>query len=448
MRRFVNLMACLALAACGVVYNSPSIPRDDGNVRVLSLTAESVLAANRSPYRPRAIPAVFNATAGGGGGFVGGNAAPPTSLSRPVRPGDLTLIAPPPVPRRPYQIGVGDVLLLATRSGGSTVEELSGLLAASNRRQGYTVQDDGAIAIPDIGRVNVANMTLEDAEDVLFQSLVSNNIDPTFSLEVSEFNSKRVSVGGAVANPAVVPVALTELTLDAALAGAGGFTTGNLDFALIRIYRDGQLYQIPVEDYLSRPALQKTVLTSGDSVFVGDEFELGRAQAYFAEQIQLANFRGQQQAQAIAQLNAEVGLRRSNLEEARGNFRDRIALDAVDRDYVYLAGEVRNPSRFPLPFERQATLADALFENGGFLTQTANPGQIYVLRAATAARDLGAVTAWHLDARNAANLTVASRMEMRPGDVVFIAEQPITAWNRSISQLLPQLLSVGNAVVD
>ncbi len=93
---------------------------------------------------------------------------------------------------------MGDVVLLATKSGASTVEELSGLLAAQNRRQGYTVQDDGgAIAIPDVGRIMLGGMTLEEAEAELFQALVENQIDPSFSLEIAEFNSQRVAVGGA-----------------------------------------------------------------------------------------------------------------------------------------------------------------------------------------------------------------------------------------------------------
>ena len=444
-RTIITGLACLALTGCGAVYSSSSVPRDAPGVRVLSLTADSVLTANTTPYVPRALPAVFEANAGAGSGLGAPGAVPPAALSRPVRPGPLALDAPPAVRSGSYAIGIGDVLLLATRSDGSTAAELSGLLAAANRRQGYTVRSDGAIAIPDIGRVPVAGLTLEGAEDALFQALVANNIDPTFSLEVAEFNSGRVSVGGAVANPTVVPVALTELTLDAALAGAGGVSTGNLDFALIRIYRNGRLYRIPIADYLSRPALQKTVLIAGDSVFVGEEFDLDRAQAYFSEQIQRAGLQAAQRSQALAELTTEVGLRRAALDETRGNFQDRLALDAVERDYVYLTGEVRMPSRFPLPFGRQATLADALFESGGFESKTANPGQIYVLRAAVDSAEPGAVIAWHLDARNAVMFTVATRMQMRPGDVIFVAEQPITRWNRSISQLVPQVIAAGNA---
>ena len=68
--------------------------------------------------------------------------------------------------------------------------------------------------------------------------------------------------------------------------------------------------------------------------------------------------------------------------ETRANYQSRIALDAVARDFVYLTGEVAKPRRFPFPFRRQATLADALYADGGFSKETGNPGQIYVLRSA------------------------------------------------------------------
>ena len=306
------------------------------------------------------------------------------------------------------------------------------------------MQDDGAIAVPDVGRIRLAGLTLEEAEAQLFQSLVENRIDPTFSLEIAEFNSKRVSIGGAVAGPAIIPIALTPLYLDEAIALSGGIATPDVDFASIRIYRDGTLYQIPLVQYLSEPELQKTRLIAGDSVFVDTEFELEKAQAFFAEQITLAQFRQQSRVQALAELTAEVDLRRAALAETRANFQSRIALDAVARDYVYLTGEVAKPGRFPLPFGRQATLADALYADGGFSTETGNPGQIYVLRSAI--EDLGAVTAWHLDARSVSNLLVATRFNLLPNDIVFIAEQPVTRWNRVVQQLVPSLITTGAGI--
>ncbi|MCX7561619.1 polysaccharide biosynthesis/export family protein [Sulfitobacter sp. F26204] len=438
----------LFLASCGTVYVSPKVDARDGKVRVLPVNAETVLVANRAKYNPKQLPAVFFQNAGGAGAARGAGLAPTTSLNEQRRPAAMTLRVPPNANPGPYRIGVGDVLLLATKSGGTTVEELSGLLAAQNSRQGYTVQDDGAIAVPGVGRVQLNGLTLEEAEAQLFQSLVQAQIDPTFSLEIAEFNSKRVSLGGAVANPTVAPIRLTPLYLDEALAAAGGVASSDLDFASIRIYRDGTLYQIPLEEYLRRGDLQKVRLVDGDSVFVDTEFELDKAQAYFQEQITLAQFRQQGRVQALAELNAEVNLRRASLTEARTNFRDRVEFDAVDRDFVYLTGEVSKPGRFTMPFGRQATLADALYSEGGFSSETGNPSQIYVLRGSSNPADLGAVTAWHLDTKNAANLSLATRFKMQPNDIVFIAEQPITRWNRALKQIFPSIISTANAATN
>lgn len=60
--------------------------------------------------------------------------------------------------------------------------------------------------------------------------------------------------------------------------------------------------------------------------------------------------------------------------------------------------------------------------------------------------DFGTVTAWHQDTKNAANLLLATRFLMRSADIVFIAEQPITRWNRAFRQIFPTIISVGNAV--
>lgn len=446
LKHLVLIAGLASLAGCGVAYISPRVTEAEGEVHVMKLDAETVKLANTTRYNPREIPAVFFANAGGGGGLRGAGAAPVPSVDQQNRPASMEMRLPPPVNHGPYEIGVGDVLLLATKTTGNTVEELSGLLAAQNARQGYTVQDDGAIAIPDVGRVQVAGLTLEEAEAQLFQSLVKNQIDPSFSLEIAEFNSKRVSLGGAVGNPTVVPITLTPLTLDAALAAAGGVKTQDLDYASIRVYRDGSLYQIPLNEYLRQPKLQKTRLVAGDNVFVDTEYELDKAQAYFQEQIRLAEFRQQGRIQALNELNSEVSLRRAALTEDRGNYQAQLEMDAVDRDYVYLTGEVTKPSRFPLPFGRQASLADALFNQEGFKVREANPAQIYVLRNSQLPGSKAPITAWHLNASNASNLILATQMEMRPNDVIFIAEQPITRWNRVLQQFVPSLITSGTTL--
>ena len=73
------------------------------------------------------------------------------------------------------------------------------------------------------------------------------------------------------------------------------------------------------------------------------------------------------------------------------------------------------------------------------MSQSGNPAQIYILRA----DGQGAVTAWQLDARNIANLVVATQVVMQPNDIVFIAEQPVTRWNRVVQQIVPSLITSG-----
>ena len=447
MRVIAMTVISLALVGCSTVYRSPSVVAgvsDGTKVRVVTMNGETVSQANRSPYNPQTLPAIFSISAGDGCGIAPrgvGDLPDPPSTQDSER-GQLELRVPPAVNPGPYTIGVGDVVVLATPATRNTVEELSGLLAAQNSRQGYTVQDDGSVNIPDVGRVRIAGMTVDEAEADLFQRLVENQIDPTFSLEVAEFNSRRVSIGGAVGNPTVVPITLTPLYLDEALAAAGSVSVADIDLGSVRIYRDGILYQIPLTSLYASADLQRTRLIEGDSVFVDTEFQLDRAESFFEQQIRVTTTRLAGRERALDELTTEVQLRRANLNEQRDNFDTRLELGAVKQHYVYLTGEVVRQTRYALPFEQQASLADALFDDAeGIAKETGDVSEVYVLRASTDPREFGAVTAWHLDARNAANFTVAARFELRPDDVVFIAENPVTRWGRTIQQITPSLIT-------
>lgn len=445
MRTLYAMAAALVLTGCGAAYQTQGV-RDggDANVRVVSLTPEAVLEANRSAYDPQRLPEAYSLIAGGGQPR-GAGALPDPVLDPELRPAAFEIRLPAQGQPQPYRIGVGDVVLLSTPQAESGVEALTGLLAAQNRRQGYTVQDDGAIAIPDVGRIVLGGLTLEEAEDAVFRSLVEARLDPSFSIEVAEFNSQRVSVGGGVNSPGFIPIALQPLYLDQALAAAGGVNVEDASVALIRIYRNGSLYQLPVSELYGDNSMRRILLRDGDNVFVDTAYDLERAQAYFAEQITLLDLRQRARTQALQELQLEIDLRRSALSESRSNFEARLQHGAVDRDYVYIIGEVGSQARFALPFENTAVLADALLESGGVTAATGNPGQIYVLRGAPDPRDFASITALHLDASNATNFLLATRLELRPGDVIFVAEQPITSWNRVITQILPSA-SLANAL--
>lgn len=440
--RATGLAAALALTGCGASYISPKVSTmaEGLSVRELPITAENVAFANQSPYVPQALPAAFGQTTGTGG-LRGPSALPSLPDLSQAGPGSLSLQPPPPVRRTPYTLGVGDVLRIASRNNAAVVAPVPTGVAGQSLRDDYTVRDDGTIAVLDAGSIQVSGLTLDEAEAVISQRLIEAGVDPSFSVEISGFNSKRASVGGAVGNPTVVPITLNTLDLAQTLAAAGGVTVAANQFGAIRIYRDGTLYQIPLTDFYARSDLQTLGVQAGDAIYVDTTYDLDRAQAFYESQINVIALQRSDRAAALTELETEVSLRRASLNEARTNFTTALELDAVPRDYVYLTGEVNDQSRWALPFGQRASLADALYGNGGFSTATGNPGQIYVLRSSDDPMDLGVVTAWHLNARNAAMLTLATRFEMRPNDIIFIAEQPITSWNRALQQAFPTLIN-------
>lgn len=441
------------LSGCGAAYVSPSVRAGEAAglaVEVVPLTAGAIAGANRSAYEPRGLPGAFHATAGAGGAPRGGGALPEAPLaglgSGPMPQTRL----PPPLPDAPYRIGIGDVIALDGPAGPAP-EGLPSVVAGQTRRQVFAVQDDGAVAIPDVGRVPVAGLTLPEAEARLLERLVDRQIQPSVSVAIAEFNAQRVSIGGAVRAPAVLPVGLAPLYLDEAVARAGGALAEDPDRALVQLYRDGALYQMPLSTIHDRPGGERLRLAGGDSVFIDTSRDLDLAQKHFAEQIRLAEMRQSARRAALEELQAEVALRRAELEEARANYRARQEFGAEGRDHVYLTGEVARPRRFPLPLEgARAMLADALYDGGGSPAETGNPAQIYLLRG-TGSGPGGVptgVTAYHLDARNAAALILATRMELRPDDVIFVAEQPITRWNRVLRQFVPSLIATGVSAAD
>jgi polysaccharide export outer membrane protein len=504
--KLIVAMLALTLGGCGAIYTSPSVTDGlDGSmdVRVVAMTFSATSEANLSPYVPARLPPYFRPEPsdpapklGLGGAGVMPNlpdanallarrsaaetlsrALPPAATQATRPPGQAALRLPPAGEAQPYRIGVADVVLLSANTTGATLNDVPALIAAQNRRQGYIVQDDGAIAVPDVGRVRIGGLTLEESEAAIFQALVSQRLDPTFSLEIAEFNSQRVSVGGAVKSPELAPITLKPLYLSEALQLAGGVAASDPDYVLVRLFRNGEVYQAPLRRLYADGGLNDVLLRDGDSVFVDTQYDIDSARSYFEEQLRLrdAELREQefafrqtqgeidevrlastlaqfefQRAQLQQQLvrmridvatyNAQRGsVVRTDASDARAAFKDRLELGAVKRDYAYIAGEVRKPARMELPFETRASLADLLFKDGGIDMKSADYAEIYVLRRSLRPEEAGGVTAYHLDAANAAALTEAAVFELRPNDVVFVAEQPVTTWNRVLSQLTPQL---------
>ena len=100
---------------------------------------------------------------------------------------------------------------------------------------------------------------------------------------------------------------------------------------------------------------------------------------------------------------------------------DRITTETLlyKENKVFILGGV-NPQIFSIKPENRETLADVLFTSGGPLgSNGAKRSEVYLLRGNNP------VVAFHLDAQSPTRLIVADAMELRPNDILYVAEQPI-----------------------
>jgi polysaccharide export outer membrane protein len=86
----------------------------------------------------------------------------------------------------------------------------------------------------------------------------------------------------------------------------------------------------------------------------------------------------------------------------------------------------------PIDPSKRETLADILFtKNGALNNLLAKRSEIYLLRG----KDPSA--AYHLDAQNVSRILVAAKTELRPNDIVYVADRPIISFSRTLSEILP-----------
>lgn len=98
---------------------------------------------------------------------------------------------------------------------------------------------------------------------------------------------------------------------------------------------------------------------------------------------------------------------------------------------VFILGGV-SPQIFKINPVNRETLADILFTSGGALSaSSAKRSDVYLLRGSNP------VVAFHLNAQSPTRLFVADLMELRPNDILFVAEQPIISFNRTLATILP-----------
>lgn len=114
---------------------------------------------------------------------------------------------------------------LSTVVGPGDLFEVS-VLGEKDLPKVFRVQPDGTVDFPYIDRVTVGGLEPQQIEEVIKKALVDRKIlsDPQVTLVVTQYNSKKVSIVGAVQKPGSLPWS-EGMKLVEAISLAGGLTS-------------------------------------------------------------------------------------------------------------------------------------------------------------------------------------------------------------------------------
>lgn len=135
----------------------------------------------------------------------------------------------------------------------------------------FRVGGDGSIDFPYVGRTQVAGSEPRQVADVIRAGLIEHQIlvNPQVTVTVTEYNSKHVTVTGAVAAEGRFPMT-SGMTVVQAISLAGGFTPlANRNATVLTRVIDGrqQDFVVPVET-IQRGRGRDIPLRAGDVLFV------------------------------------------------------------------------------------------------------------------------------------------------------------------------------------
>lgn len=130
----------------------------------------------------------------------------------------------------------------------------------------FFVNEEGVIAHPLYNTIRVANRPVEEVPSLIWQFLTRFDQEPNF--EVEPFF--QVFVGGEVREPNLLFLR-PGATIAQAIVQAGG-ATDNGDVGSVRVRRDGEEYEVDLND--PRARMSEFTVRSRDEVMVQEQFSL------------------------------------------------------------------------------------------------------------------------------------------------------------------------------
>ncbi|ROU02991.1 polysaccharide biosynthesis/export family protein [Histidinibacterium lentulum] len=268
-------------------------------------------------------------------------------------------------------IAAGDTISITIWS-----TEDNGLLTAPGQRfvsmPQMRVSSSGTLFLPYIGTIRVAGMSPETARARIEEQYLVVTPSAQVQLEMTEGRANTVSLVSGVVGPGVYPLPDRDFTVMNLIAEGGGIQQG-LRNPQVRLQRGSNLYGTSASALLDNPALD-TTLVGGDKVYVESD------ERYF------------------------------------------LSLGAAGSEQLH-------------PFAKDSLSAlDAMSIIGGLQDSRADPQGILILREypESAVRYDGSGPdntrmVFTIDLTSADGLFSARRFEIESGDLVYVAESPLTA---------------------
>ena len=243
------------------------------------------------------------------------------------------------------------------------------------------VGKDGKILLPDLGFIDGLGRSIKEVEIDIQKILKGKKIIPDFQLELIKSDTQKAYIiqrnsGNISANGTLtIPLRNSKISLKETLLDSGLQVQSALGLSVVELSRNKKRYLMTVEDILDSNAPVVWIEN-------GDQIEL------------------------------------IHLEYKPGQ--------------VYALSGTGNATIIPIYPSKRETLADALFvPNGALGNPLAKRSEVYLLRGQSPS------VAYHLDAQNVSRILVAAKLELRPNDIIFVADRPIISFSRVLSEITP-----------
>lgn len=170
-----------------------------------------------------------------------------------------------------YKIAIDDKIsfTISTNNGENLINPVSATASTLQNAGGeYTVEYDGIVKLPILGRVKISGMTLREAEKFLEDSYSKYFNEPFVQLKIT--NSKVILfLGGEGGSASVMTLTKANTTLFEAIAQAGGISDGKA-FKIKLIRGDLKNPQIYLIDLSTLEGVKKAnlVLQANDIIYV------------------------------------------------------------------------------------------------------------------------------------------------------------------------------------